>query len=555
MLEAPAGAVDVNVHPQKQEVRFSDPSAVAAAVRHVVQRGVAMAAWRSETGIQPVHMIASLAPPALPLDGQPATALSERFARDLHRTSMIDPRRASATSQASLFDASPRRQPTPSRAWADEVQAKTRAARHAENAADRALRRSEYEAMRSDVERRSGGRSSADAGRSSPDADRSTFEAGRSNFEAGRSDGADAGRLDRPVHGAERAARDAARSAERRFDLKQTLESPSSLARRPFASDEDMACAAELARALSSTPPGADSGDWSEEHARLNSAGNRTSTDEAGLGWTADGVPGAGMSSVDGSSHDGSMRDGAMRDGSMRDGSMRDGSMRDGSSGDSGLEHPDRDADVRFADGSGRLDGAMSTRGYFSQLRFMGQLDLTYLVCETAGELVLVDQHAAHERVELARLLANHTAQDVAIQKMLFPVTIDATAAQIALVERMHDVLAEVGYEAEAFGKATLAIKAVPAGIRHGDPAQLLRRLLAEWEREGAPAEDERVARVLAEIACHSVVRAGDRLNASEAEALLRSLDDVDPTTPAPHGKALLLRLPLNEIGRRFGRS
>jgi DNA mismatch repair protein MutL len=197
----------------------------------------------------------------------------------------------------------------------------------------------------------------------------------------------------------------------------------------------------------------------------------------------------------------------------------------------------------------------MSTRGYFSQLRFMGQLDLTYLVCETAGELVLVDQHAAHERVELARLLANHTAHDVAIQKMLFPVTIDATPAQIALVERMHDVLAEVGYEAEAFGKATLAIKAVPAGIRHGDPAQLLRRLLAEWEREGAPAEDERVARVLAEIACHSVVRAGDRLNASEAEALLRSLDDVDPTTPAPHGKALLLRLPLNEIGRRFGRT
>ena len=68
-------------------------------------------------------------------------------------------------------------------------------------------------------------------------------------------------------------------------------------------------------------------------------------------------------------------------------------------------------------------------------------------------------------------------------------------------------------------------------------------------------SEDERVTRVLAEIACHSVVRAGDRLMAGEAEALLRSLDDVDPTTPMPHGKALLLRLPLAEIGRRFGRS
>jgi len=59
---------------------------------------------------------------------------------------------------------------------------------------------------------------------------------------------------------------------------------------------------------------------------------------------------------------------------------------------------------------------------------------------------------------------------------------------------------------------------------------------------------------VLAEIACHSVVRAGDRLAPGEAEALLASLDGIDPETPAPHGRSLLLRLPLAEIGRRFGR-
>ena len=92
----------------------------------------------------------------------------------------------------------------------------------------------------------------------------------------------------------------------------------------------------------------------------------------------------------------------------------------------------------------GPLDAAQTTPGYFAKLRFLGQLDLTYLVCEADGELVLVDQHAAHERVELARLLARHTARDVAIQRMLFPVTIDATPAQLALVERVRDVLAEV---------------------------------------------------------------------------------------------------------------
>jgi DNA mismatch repair protein MutL len=375
LLDAPAGAVDVNVHPQKQEVRFADPGAVAAAVRHVVQAGVASASWRAESGIHPVQMIASIAPPALPLDGRPATAMSERFSHSAARRSGMP--------QRSFFDGTA--EASPAREWAQEIHHKTRVSK----------------------------------------------------------------------------------AAERRAELKETAARESSIAQQPFASDDDLA--------------------------RRREIDARASVDPA--------------------------------------------------------------APTMFADGSGPSDASLTTAGYFSRLRFLGQLDLTYLVCEADGELVLVDQHAAHERVELARLLARHTARDVAVQKMLFPVTIEATPAQLALVERVVDVLAEVGYEAERFGKSTLAIKAVPAGIRHGDPAQLLRRLLAEWERDGAPDEDERITRVLAEIACHSVVRAGDRLGASEAEALLRSLDDVDPTTPAPHGKALLLRLPLIEIGRRFGRS
>jgi DNA mismatch repair protein MutL len=204
---------------------------------------------------------------------------------------------------------------------------------------------------------------------------------------------------------------------------------------------------------------------------------------------------------------------------------------------------------LAFAEGS----GPTVTAGYFASLRYLGQLDLTYLVCEASGELVLIDQHAAHERVELARLQAREP-EGAAVQKLLFPVTIEATPAQLALVGRVGALLAQVGYEAEAFGKATIAIKAVPAGIRHGDPAQLLRRLLDDWERAGAPSDEERLGKLLAEIACHSVVRAGDRLGPGEAESLLRSLDGVDLSAPAPHGRALLLRFPLAEIGRRFGR-
>jgi DNA mismatch repair protein MutL len=112
-------------------------------------------------------------------------------------------------------------------------------------------------------------------------------------------------------------------------------------------------------------------------------------------------------------------------------------------------------------------------------------------------------------------------------------------------------LLAQVGFEVEPFGKATLAVKAVPAGIRHGDPAQLLRRLLHEWAEAGAPSEAERLDALLGAIACHSVVRAGDRLTAGEAETLLRSLDGVDLSLPAPHGRAVLLgcRCPRSAAG------
>jgi DNA mismatch repair protein MutL len=201
---------------------------------------------------------------------------------------------------------------------------------------------------------------------------------------------------------------------------------------------------------------------------------------------------------------------------------------------------------------------APQVAGFFAQLRYLGQLDLTYLACEGDGELVLVDQHAAHERVELARLRERHARggdAHVAVQNMLFPVTLDVTPAQLALVARLGELLAQVGFEVEPFGKATLAVKAVPASIRHGDPAQLLRRLLHDWAEAGAPSEAERLDALLGTIACHSVVRAGDRLAAGEVDTLLRSLDGIDLSLPAPHGRAVLLRLPLSEIGRRFGRS
>lgn len=199
---------------------------------------------------------------------------------------------------------------------------------------------------------------------------------------------------------------------------------------------------------------------------------------------------------------------------------------------------------------------AQPTPGFFAQLRYVGQLDLTYLVCEAAGELVLIDQHAAHERVAFARLKERSQHHAVAMQRMLLPTTIEVPLSHVALVSETQQVLARIGYEVEVFGVTAIAIKAVPAELRQSDPAAVLRELLDEWLAKGASrAVDARLDNALATIACHSVVRAGDRLNTPEVEALLQSLDAVDFRTYSPHGRPALLRITLEEVARRFGRS
>jgi DNA mismatch repair protein MutL len=217
-------------------------------------------------------------------------------------------------------------------------------------------------------------------------------------------------------------------------------------------------------------------------------------------------------------------------------------------------------------DDAGLLPRAASSTAAVAPLRYLGQLDLTYLVCEGDGELVLIDHHAAHERIELARLRARHAGHAgdrpageprVAVQNLLFPTTFEATPPQLARAIRAAGVLSRVGFEVEPFGKTTLAIKAVPASLRHGDPAELVVRLLEAWGDVDASSDADRLDAVLGEIACHSVPCAGDRLTAGEAEALVRALDGIDAVElgqPGLHGRAMLLRMPVTEIGRRFGR-
>ncbi|HVR64154.1 MAG TPA: DNA mismatch repair endonuclease MutL [Polyangia bacterium] len=196
--------------------------------------------------------------------------------------------------------------------------------------------------------------------------------------------------------------------------------------------------------------------------------------------------------------------------------------------------------------------------GFFSTLVYIGQLQRTYLVCENEGELILIDQHAAHERIAFERLRAAQARREVRRQRLLFPVPVEvddvgaAAAADGAL-------LGELGFELAVQGK-TVLVRAVPEALKDADPKPLLRDVLGQLGEGDAGAgavtsTAERIEHVLATMACHSVVRAGDVLGRPAVLALLQQLDSVDLRSHCPHGRPVLLRLPLGEIERRFGRA
>jgi DNA mismatch repair protein MutL len=201
--------------------------------------------------------------------------------------------------------------------------------------------------------------------------------------------------------------------------------------------------------------------------------------------------------------------------------------------------------------------------GYFASLEYVGQIHATYLICEGEKELVIVDQHAAHERITFERLRQSHGQRQVPRQRLLFPIPIELDEASVAAVRAGTALqsLADLGFEVEDFGPKTLLLRAVPDLLKKVDPKPLLTDViagLAADEPEGQSCSDIAKARfdhVFATMACHGALRAGDVVSREEAMALLAQLDEVDLRSHCPHGRPVLLRMPLAEIEQRLGRT
>ncbi len=198
----------------------------------------------------------------------------------------------------------------------------------------------------------------------------------------------------------------------------------------------------------------------------------------------------------------------------------------------------------------------------FAELRLLGQLLGTYLLAEDEDGLLLVDQHAAHERVLYERLRAAWLATGVARQGLLAPEVVELSELARAALGAEAELTARLGFEVEPFDARAVAVRAVPALLAGRDPAALPRSLadeLADAHALGARATAgsrsvDLADRTLATLACHAARTAGEVLDPREQRALLDALDTIPWAPSCPHGRPVAVSVSLAEVERRFGR-
>ncbi len=192
----------------------------------------------------------------------------------------------------------------------------------------------------------------------------------------------------------------------------------------------------------------------------------------------------------------------------------------------------------------------------FTRFRVIGQYRDAYLICEYKDRLVLIDQHAAHERIAFERLEEACAAEGVARQPLLVPQVVDLPPREAECLKRHLASLRDCGLEADFYGGRSFVVKAMPALLGKADPRVLLQDVAEELiELERVKQFDFLRTHVLARIACHSVIRAGRTLEPREMEALLKQLDERPGLLSCPHGRPVMISWSLREIEKKFHRS
>jgi DNA mismatch repair protein MutL len=191
----------------------------------------------------------------------------------------------------------------------------------------------------------------------------------------------------------------------------------------------------------------------------------------------------------------------------------------------------------------------------FSDRPTLWQMHNKYIFCQIKSGIMIVDQHVAHERVLYERIL--HSLEDGSSysQELLFPQAVELLPREVALIRELHDQLTSFGFHLRFFGGTSVVIDAVPADVKSGSEETILREMMEEYEeleRLGTFSSREALA---AGFSCKAAIKSGDKLSQEEMHSLIEQLFQTKMPYVCPHGRPIVIKLALDELDRRFGRT
>jgi len=201
--------------------------------------------------------------------------------------------------------------------------------------------------------------------------------------------------------------------------------------------------------------------------------------------------------------------------------------------------------------------GLFGGEGLYASLKIIGQLGDLYIICAYRDGMILIDQHAAHERINYERLKnAYLELRPLEIQELLVPEVIELSPHEAKLIEKQRQELGALGLRVEDFGNNTIVLRSAPALLKNADYSGLLKDIIAEMGDNGEERSlSDRIDRVISTMACHSSIRASFELNVEKMTSLLKELDSSEFPHSCPHGRPVARRLSYQEIERMFKRT
>ncbi len=188
-------------------------------------------------------------------------------------------------------------------------------------------------------------------------------------------------------------------------------------------------------------------------------------------------------------------------------------------------------------------------------LKPLGQIRNSFILAVNEDGLWIVDQHVAHERVLFERVLKQRAVEKVESQGLLMPIVLELSPAQQAVFSEIAEELQRNGFEAEAFGARSVAVKVAPAGVEASAVERMLHELLDQFSREEQSLNLEKIrARIAASIACHAAIKVNMPLEQNKMEWLLAELAKTDHPYSCPHGRPVVLRYSMKDIQKAFKR-